>query len=169
MPQILCCLCQFLHVCSDKCVLWFFTDLKLFFHMHTQLSRFSDAESLVENKDQPFEINTEADSNDIDKHMHTENLQNKLKRHQNRLTFSAPLIRLSIVCCCKTSQPLWAQTIQLQIWKCWLVRCTWCVHGPADATAILSSLISLTLILGHCLIPDCPCFFCGKGPIYECF
>ena len=89
--------------------------------------------------------------------MHTVNLQNELKRHQDQLTFSASLIRLPIVCCCKTSQPLWAQTTQVQILKCSLVRCKWCVHSPADAIAILSSLISLTLILGHYLMPDCPC------------
>ena len=33
--------------------------------MQTRLSCFSDAESLVDNRDQPFEIKTEADSNDI--------------------------------------------------------------------------------------------------------
>ena len=32
--------------------------------------RFSYAESSVENKDQPFEIKTEADSNDINEHPH---------------------------------------------------------------------------------------------------
>ena len=105
----------------------------------------------------------------LDKHVHTVNLQNEVKRHQDRLTFSASLIRLPIVCCCKTSQPLWAQTNQVQIWKCWLVRCKWCVHSPADAIAILSSLVSLTLILGHSLMPDCPCFFVEKGHCISVF
>ena len=36
--------------------------------MQTRLSCFSDAESSVENKDQPFEMKTEADSNDITEH-----------------------------------------------------------------------------------------------------
>ena len=38
--------------------------------MQTRLSCFSDAESLVDNRDQPFEIKTEADSNDINEHPH---------------------------------------------------------------------------------------------------
>ena len=38
--------------------------------MQTRLSCFSDAESSVENKDQPFEIKTEDDSNDITEHPH---------------------------------------------------------------------------------------------------
>ena len=45
-----------------------FIDLELFFHMQTQLSCFSDAETSVENKDQMFEIKTEPDSNDITEH-----------------------------------------------------------------------------------------------------
>jgi len=104
-----------------------------------------------------------------DKLMHTENLQNELKRHQDRLTFSASSIQLPIVCCCKTSQPLWTQRVQVQILKCWRLRCRWCVHGPADATAIPSSHSSLKLILGHYHMPDCSCFFVEKGHYVSVF
>ena len=38
--------------------------------MQTRLSCFSDTESSVENRDQPFEMKTEADSNDITEHAH---------------------------------------------------------------------------------------------------